>query len=308
MWRRAAVAALLVVWLFWSPDLPQKGISGVVVLDETPVSAFGIVFENESQLSFFPLEIPYHYSAPVPQEPLSLNFRSLLLGYPNLTILERTMAVRADKSASAYKFPIIVNWRDAQLVRRTNAAPRSDTCYRCIGATMIMNQECWRRNEWQCLVLSIFPRSELDSGNPHLRDSLRDRYFRIQVSGIRRFLSKRNRSFHIDGLAFGQSSKPLRLLVQSLRGVPEANGSRRENARENRRNHHASGTDPRWPIYFMFGGLIGGSLIAGCGIDQFYAYKRWWSGGLLALIGLGLSTYAIFWPLLFGGYGWPWNW
>jgi hypothetical protein len=52
----------------------------------------------------------------------------------------------------------------------------------------------------------------------------------------------------------------------------------------------------------MFIAFFGGSGIIGMGFDFWWYRKRRAMGCIIMVCGLALSSYAVFWPLLFGGY------
>jgi hypothetical protein len=106
-------------------------------------------------------------------------------------------------------------------------------------------------------------------------------------------------------LSLSETGKPPRLIVQAVSGVPQPNGRNGEDNGKNAGDQRGERFNPRWPINplaLFWGGLIGGMLVFGLGYDLLaYGHRYVW-GGLIALSGLSLSAYALFWPLLYGGY------
>lgn len=120
-----------------------------------------------------------------------------------------------------------------------------------------------------------------------------------------RALCNSDRSFHVPRLLVSEGGEPFGFVVEALGGIPESDGRDSQNSGEQECTERRERLNPSRKVYlpaFIFGGVILGSLFFGLGFDFWYFRRQWTLGVLISLGGLLLSCYALFWPLLYGGY------
>jgi len=127
------------------------------------------------------------------------------------------------------------------------------------------------------------------------------------LGGLSRARGDGNGSLHVARLLVSEGGEPLSFFVHALGGVPQFDrrdskdgGEYSSYSDENRLNPSGQIN----PVAFLWGGFFGGLLIFGWGYELLVYRRRLILGGLVSLCGLALSFYALFWPLLFGGYYW----